>query len=187
MKTNIFGMTILELIIALVVTSFVVLGFTSFSFFSRSQVLSADKRLKITNDVFYVLEHMQKHIIQGISNLSDQGVDMLGSPARIRIRWYKNGLSGPLPDRYLAYYYSPPGGTYSIKFFADYPATGWNSSGGEVLSTRITSLELYWVDDYIQIGITGCYDPSQISTCGSVNNPNIAMYTRIKMLSVSTH
>lgn len=188
MKTNTFGMTLIELIMALVLTTFVVLGFTSFSLFSRSQVSSSDRRMKISNDVFYVLQHMQKYISRGIGSLNESGVDVVGGPSRVRIRWYKNGLSGPLADKYLAYYYSPPGGTYDVKFFSDYPASGWNSSGGEVLSSNITALWFAWgAGNYLQVYITGCYDPSQIATCGSEGNPNVTMAARIRMSSVSTH
>lgn len=188
MKTNIFGITILELIMSLVLLSFVILGFNSFTMFSRSQVLGADRRMKIANNVFYVLEHMQKYISRGIGSRNDTCVDIAGSPARIRIRWYKNGLSGPSPSKYLAYYYKPSGGgAYDLKFFADYPASGWSSSGGEVISANITLLGFSWMDNYIQVNITGCYDPSQISTCGSELNPNVTMYSRIKMPAVSTN
>ncbi len=188
MKKNTFGMTLIELVMALVLTTFVVLGFTSFSLFSRTQVLSSDRRIKVSNDVPYVLQHMQKYISRGIGSIRESGVDVVGGPSRVRIKWYKNGLSGPLADQYLAYYYSPPGGTYDVKFFSSYPASGWNSSGGEVLSSNITGLWFSWgAGNYLQTFITGCYDTSQISTCGSEGNPSVAMSVRIRMPAVSTH
>lgn len=60
---SIKSVTLLELLIAIVLLSVIVLGLTSIDIFSRHHVVDADRRAKLQNKIYYVLEHMTRNIV----------------------------------------------------------------------------------------------------------------------------
>jgi len=80
------SVTLVELIIAIVLLSVMVIGFSSIETFSRYHVLSADRRVKLQNNVSYALDHMTKHIAQAIGNFYDPAVVAYADNKGIRAR-----------------------------------------------------------------------------------------------------
>lgn len=77
MKEHDKSVTLLELLIAIVLLSIVVLGLTSIDFFSRNNVVNADIRARLQNKVYLALEHMRKNIILAIGNENLDGADQV--------------------------------------------------------------------------------------------------------------
>lgn len=62
------GVTLLELLIAIVLFSIIVLGLSNIDIFSRLHVISSDRRAQLQNELSNALEHMGKRVIQGVGN-----------------------------------------------------------------------------------------------------------------------
>ena len=74
MPKKIRGLTLIELMIAIVLLGMFVLGFYSIDLFSRYHVISSDKRAKLQNEISYALEHMSKYVQQANGNLSRNAI-----------------------------------------------------------------------------------------------------------------
>lgn len=83
MPKKICGLTLIELMIAIVLMGMLVLGFYSIDLFSRYHVISSDKRAKLQNEISYAIEHMSKYVQQANGNLSRNAIQYypLGSPS----------------------------------------------------------------------------------------------------------
>jgi hypothetical protein len=170
-----------------------VLGFVSIDLFSRHHVLTSERRAQVQNEVSYVLEHMAKHICQGIGSLNSPGV--ITSPAQpqewIKIRWDRNFNGQPDDDGandWISYRYLSA--QDQIAYYATYPFNGWPAGGEEIISRKITNCSFSYnlTDNFVDVIITGCYDPDGTPfACGTSDNPTVTMRTRIKMPSVSTN
>ncbi len=64
MRTKVKGFTLLELIIALILFSIIILAFTNFELFGRFQLISSDRRAKLQNETSRLIDHISKHIIE---------------------------------------------------------------------------------------------------------------------------
>ena len=78
---NIKGITFVELLISLIVVSIMVLSFYSLETYGHRQVMIADRRVKVQNDLAYALEHMAKYVQQASGNLSKKAIQYYPNPA----------------------------------------------------------------------------------------------------------
>lgn len=62
------GLTLLELLIALVLLSLIVLGFMNFDLFTHNQVVTAGARGNLQNELSFVVEHINKNLVRAIGN-----------------------------------------------------------------------------------------------------------------------
>jgi hypothetical protein len=86
MKISVSGVSLLELLIALVLFSVLIVGISSIQSFSTYHVLSADIRSSLYKDLTYVLEDMTKNIQVVTGDAHDPGIqDIPGSGFRARI------------------------------------------------------------------------------------------------------
>lgn len=60
----------MELLIAIVLLSIIVLGLNNINIFSKLHVISSDRRAQLQNELSNALEHMGKRVIQGVGNQS---------------------------------------------------------------------------------------------------------------------
>lgn len=60
---SIKSVTLLELLIAIVLLSVIVLGLTSIDIFSRHHVVDADRRAKLQNEIYFLMEHMTRNVV----------------------------------------------------------------------------------------------------------------------------
>lgn len=195
------AVTLMELIIAITLLGLIVIGFSSIELFSRAQVINADKRAKLQNEVALVLEHMTKQISMGIGDVNQATPTVnIDTPVGINPRIFvfiDSGTGRREPPTAICYcrndsshtvFYCPPGAQVQCLLCNPNPIYG-----SETLSTRITSLMFpggyVSSNNYLDVELTGCWDPDATAPndCGTVDNPEITMRTRIKMPSVSTH
>jgi prepilin-type N-terminal cleavage/methylation domain-containing protein len=205
MYKNTHGMTLLELLIALVLLSLIALGFTGLHSFSHYQVISSERQTKIQNEVSFCLAHMTKEISKAIGNERVDGLYSvineldIGSDKAIRayIDANKNGWRDSPPDDYwIAYLLTSAGQLQHCQQCTDSDCT--TCILNDSLSTKIANFNINvlrveptatncpncLIDNYVEITLTGRWQPGQGV---SVDNPEITMRNRIKMPSVSTN
>lgn len=125
MNRKLSSITLLELLIAILLLSVIVLGLGSIDLFSRSHVISSDHRAKIDNDISLALAHMGKEIAKAIGNVKidktttdgDEIIKTDGISGDTAIKVYidldsdgksaGDGQRGSPPDRWIAYRYRP--------------------------------------------------------------------------------
>lgn len=195
-KKRYTALTLLELIIAIILLGVIVIGFSSIELFSRYQVLSADRRTQVQNEVALVLEHMSKNVMQGV-----------GDATTAPIWWTAtNGFSVRIEHQ------SPPTvGNLSDDTIVSYTLSGnilTCSLDNEVISNRILSgvtngqmpdnnpnsgfyiyinpadADLATNRAVIEIGLVGRYNPGQAA---SLDNPQVAMKSRLYTRSASAN
>lgn len=181
------SVTLIELLIAITLMGLVVLAFSSIDLFSRYHVITSDRRAKLQNEVSYILEHMTKEISKAIGDVNQPPVDISSSgnytTLKVNIDYNQNSKRDSIPpDRSIAYVYiSSP--DYEMRYYPDYPSTL------EIISQKkISGFTPTLTENYVNITITACWDPDGSPVaCGTPDNPNVTMSTRIKMPAVSIH
>lgn len=208
------SVTLIEVIIAMVAFSVIILYFTAIENISRKDLMAADRRAKVQNEAAYLMEHITKNIIGtsasggAIGNTSiaaEIPVDtsqISGSNAlKIWVDLNKDGRKNASPtDKQIAYSYDAA--NYRVLFYSDYPTSG----SVAITSKRIrpnfsstTTNPTYVVYtgggsndlNYLDIQITACWDPTQAdgtsTACGTSQNPQAVVHARIQMPAVATH
>lgn len=169
-----YGVTLLELLIAIAMLGMIVLAFSSIDKFSRFHVQSSDKRAQVQNEASYVLEHMVKEIGKargGFNNLpvtvdagSQQGINVTTANGQIRYAYASMQIN-----------------------YTD------TSNSTATLSNKITNCAFSHTwngvkENFITVNITACYDPNEtLQVCGSPENPSVNMQNRIYMPAVSVN
>ena len=91
MKKFFRAVTLLELLIAIVLLSIVVLAIGNIQIFSRYHVITADRRAKLQNEASFALEHITKNIGKAIGNRDDWPVKIYNDANGIMVRIDSNG------------------------------------------------------------------------------------------------
>jgi len=133
----------MELLVALIVVSMIILYFFAIEKIGRQDLLNADHRTKVQNNVSYVLDHMTTNIKGrmgrggAIGNMcispypvdTTSGISGCNNAIKIYIDSNNNGKldpgTGPNDDKQIAYCYSPTP-NYQIWYYSnytDYPST----------------------------------------------------------------
>jgi hypothetical protein len=208
------SLTLLELIIATLLTVILVLGVSSVNLFTQFHVVTADKRAQLQNEVAYILEHMTKQLARTIGNQAIDGLDKVvridytqpdaASLIQVYIDQQPDGIRedpkvdpAPEEDHWLSY-----------RFFGktDPSSPGWLSycsrckDGNcnfnecletvQVLSKKITVFTPRYDPNtnYVEVTLSACWDPQERRfACGSPDNPSVTMTTRILMPAVSVN
>jgi prepilin-type N-terminal cleavage/methylation domain-containing protein len=209
MPKQIRGVTLPELIIALVLISVVVMGIFSIDLFSRYQVSTSDRRAKVQNEVSYVLEHMSKQVARAIGNLQIDGADnvtYLWDPSSGKYRKIsvyidasRNGTREPensAPnqdvDHWIAYFFDSAANIVNYcSLCTENPQRECNNCPGwETLSNKIIDfdpIKPVFPPNIIEMNITACWNTTAINTCGSPDNPSVTMRSRIWLPGVSSN
>jgi hypothetical protein len=198
------SLTLIELIIAIGLLLVIILAISNIDLFSRFHTISADRRVKLQNEVSYVLEHMSKEISRAIGNVIVDGinniVDFTPIAGDTAIRGYvdSNATGGPgdgrrdaINDHWIAYRYrdasAPPNDRYQIWYYANCVGPNCNQAGTigpEVIARNIVNFSPSVNDNVVEVAVTARWQPAQTV---SPDNPEVVMRTKIKMPSVSTH
>jgi hypothetical protein len=205
------AVTLLEVLIAVVLFSLMVIGFSSIDFFSHFHVMSSDRRVKVQNEVSYILEHMTKEISKAIGDVTDTNnipvrlldpipTGITRTKVVVFIDYTQDGKRDSASDRYIAYWYrdasDPVSERYQMRYcsnclgpLCNVCLSGWDNG---ILSNKITRFRPAYTstgdNNYVEIELTGCWDPQETNfSCGTADNPSVTMQTHIKMPSVSTH
>jgi type II secretory pathway pseudopilin PulG len=179
------SVTLIELLIAIVILSAIVIGFYGIESFGRSQTQSADRRAQLQNELSYTLAHMTKQISRAIGNESLYGVNTVINKTDVGVvttllQVYiddlvlgKKGIKDTTGDHWIAYEFS----NNQISYYGNYPGTS------EVVSSHIYS---FWAslltENYIDVIIVAHWNPTQPE---SADNPEVKMSSRIMMPAVS--
>jgi type II secretory pathway pseudopilin PulG len=78
-RENIKSLTLIELLVSIIILSIMVLTIYGIYTFSQSQVLNADRRTKVQNELSYALEHMSKYVQQANGSLSRNAIQYVGA------------------------------------------------------------------------------------------------------------
>lgn len=200
----------MELLIALAVTSILILYFFAIEKIGRQDLFTVSRRAKVQNEVSYVLGHMSKYLPRTIGSRSISAQDpvstaTISGDAALRFfvdlasdcsspgdgQW--SSTSGC--DRWQAYRYrsssaSPTTDRYQIWYYAYCPGSDCGTESYEVIARHITVFNCTLTDNYVDVSITGCWDPTQpasLGACGSANNPSVTMNAYINMPSVTAN
>ena len=213
---NIKATSLVELMISIIVVSVMVLSFQSLETFGHNQVVSADRRAKVQNDLAYCLEHMAKYVKQaaGNGNLNANYPAILlyptaaGAKTGFQVRVDLNDPQTPsnFSDDALVYY-TLAGNALSTGCTPQGTGT-CGSFSAETLSTKIVAnfnngilplIPLYSSSDgfyvsidasgnFVDIGLVGRYYPTKVPTAASkLTNPQVALKTRLICNNTSSH
>jgi hypothetical protein len=197
MKLNLNkSVTLLELLVAMSLLGLLVIGISSVETFSRHQLISANMRSKLQNEVSFLLEHMAKNINMAIGDSSNLTVDTSSIDGDTAVRIFVDSASGDLTpgdgrrgttgDRWIAYRFRPAN-VYQVAYYANYLTP---SSSNEIIANHITDFTVSYSDsnNYVEVSTAACANPDDpLRPCGSMGNPNVTMTNRIAMPSVSTN
>ncbi|KPK98587.1 MAG: hypothetical protein AMJ95_03615 [Omnitrophica WOR_2 bacterium SM23_72] len=190
-----FGVTLIELSIAVVLISFIVLGIANIDTYYHFHVLDADRRIKIQYETSIALEHMANQLRKGIGDankppvtlLLPSGTDYRG--VRVWVDANKNGVQDAYPDD-LEIGYLFQNGSSVVEYYNPCRGPSCNWAGSllnETIASQIAECTFNWsaaTGNFVDISITSRYNTS-IAT--SVDNPEINMTARIQMPAVSTN
>jgi len=187
------SVTLLELLISIVLIGLVILGLSNIESFCRNQLLTSDRRLKVQNEASFVLDHMAKHIGKAIGDAQNYPVNFNANPGSIIIDRNNNGVRDVIDpndeERYrIAYWYIQAAHTVSYCSSYDTDNNQCDAAGSwEILASHIKNppdIDTHGDEtNYISVNITACWDPTR--TCGTINNPETTLRSRIIMPSVS--
>ncbi|MGD0337121.1 MAG: prepilin-type N-terminal cleavage/methylation domain-containing protein [Candidatus Omnitrophota bacterium] len=202
MPKNRYGITLIELIVALILMFIVVLGISSIDVFSHRQVIAAERRAKLQNEATFLLEHMAKNIANatGNNNIVDQQVVNTttitgGYDSSIQVHVAgADRISGyyDSPNHWIAYAFINNSGivNYCGNCSDAVCSSGCNSAWESAIASRISGFAPAYdpVHSYIDMTVSTCWDITwAIGPCGGLNNPQINMTARLQMPSVSTN
>jgi hypothetical protein len=200
----------MELLVALVLVSLVILYFSGIERIGYQDLLTTGRRTKVQNDVSYVLEHMSKNIPKSIGSRAISGQDPVSTSSisgDAALKFFVDlasdctspgeGQGNPQSptqcDRWRAYRYrsasaSPAADRYQLWYYAYCPGADCGTESHEIIANHITAFNCSLANNYIDIKITGCWDPDGTpEACGTPNNPSVVMHAYINMPSVSTN
>jgi len=208
------AITLMELMVAVIMLSMIVLYFSALEQIGRRTTFLAERKSQVQNEASYVLEHMRQQILStiGYRNMQYGGVSInpifvvsTGGNNRKLIKFWvdhdQDGrFTGDNSADWILCYSVRQGGQDTVTF--DNHANNYNTNGacggGEILSRRITSFTTQPVSiqrnpfnlssNSITLTVTMCWDPQEIiGTCGNekADNPQVTMQTTIAMPGVS--
>jgi prepilin-type N-terminal cleavage/methylation domain-containing protein len=191
------GVTLLELLVAIVILGIIVLAFTSIETFSRNHVLSSDRRAQVQNNVSYALESMTEHLIRAIGNEKIDGANSVvsipaaGGKLLFFIDFSNNGLRD-VSDKWASCTFDSTAHTLTLCPYCADSACDTCGTTAKVLSAKITSfvptkpnVSDVLSENYVKLEVTACLDPG--GTCNTPNNPQVKMETIVRLPSVSVN
>ena len=196
------GISLIELLVSVILLVIVILTLAGVDFWARSNLVNSDRRTKLQNEAAHVTDHITK-IVTGaaasggaIGNTVIPGqnpvsiANISGYPGiRIFIDWDGNAVrSGG--DRWVAYQFrnatAPAAQRYQLWYYVNCPDANCTGQTSEPIASHISSFLIELNDNYLTLVIDACWDPTAASgACGSTNNPNVVMQSKIRMPAVS--
>ncbi len=205
-RRHLKSLTLIELIIALVLMVIIVMAFATIDTFCTTHLLVSVRRAQVQQEASFLMGH----IIRNLLGTQDRG-GAIGDPINppvalttiggnnaitIWVDTNGNGRRDPSPtDRQIAYRYRPAP-NYEVWYYPDY--TTIPGSHEEITQKKICpdfgndpaqpTYFLNPVADTLEIQVTACWDPDGTpDACGNRKNPNIRLFTRIRMPAVSAN
>lgn len=183
------GVTLIELLIAIVLLSMVVVGFFGIDRFANQQLLGTDRRARLQNEVFYVLSHMNKNLTNAIGDTVSNAVQITPSGTNtgnlsVTIDTVPDGVRTSA-DTDVRYLLGAVGGCAGAQANHLYFRVG--NAACEELASHVRDFDVTLVDNYLNVYIAACWDPDGAPlACGNLDNPQVEMRSTIRMPSVSS-
>lgn len=195
------SVTLIELLIAVMLLAVMILAVNNINVFSLFQLTSADRRVKVQNDVSHCLDHMSKNLSRTIGNeeasSADSAIDIWPNSANTAILagfvdYNNNGLSDAA-DKWASYEFDSSSHTLTYcgqcSGASSDSCQGACAAGEELLARDITAFSAsknFSQGNFVIITLTGCFDPVSSIACGASDNPSVTMSSSIPLPSVST-
>jgi len=192
------GFSLLELIIAIAILSAMILGINSISIFTRNNVVTADRRAKLQNDVSRILDHVSRMATLAIGNESVNGANsaiVAGTGTLdIFVDSNQNGTRDSVSaanDHWI--YYNRDINNNNFNYCDTCLTTDCSAScdgASDIVATNITDFTVtkaanFSTGNFVEISVTACYNPAL--TCGTVDNPSVTMSARVSLPGVSVN
>jgi hypothetical protein len=187
MRKHTFGLTLLELLIAMIILTILVIGFSHVQFLSHIQVISADRRAKLQNDISLILEDISKSVLRATGNANDQGIVPIANGFKVRIDFNNPVTPGDFSDdTWVVYTLSNPTGPSTIDKRIGSGDTLHLVPRNIIPLPLATNFNYVILDNGtgIEITLTGRNNPAQPI---SVDNPEIQMKSRTYTHSASSN
>ena len=209
------AVTLVELLMALVLLSLIVLGISQVDFFSSFHLVTTDRRAQISNEATRALEHMNKQIMQAVGNEIIGGADSVvivvaNDPPgddnnTIRFKVDTSNPADNVADTWRAYLYhnnSAATGKNQIWYCpqcSDSTCATCTPAWGDADNIIAKNIKGFTpsnpVDgssrlnkNYVTLQIQACWDATQTNySCGTADNPSVTVKADIRMPSVSTN
>jgi len=190
------AVTLLELLIAVILFSLVALGFYSVDLFSRNQILSAEHKAQVQNEVSITLDNITKNVARAIGDINNPAIVITAiSGHNALLVWvdYNNNGSRDSGDKQIAFVYngSPNYELCYYSNFTDSPAS-YEVIGNKIRpdfgtdTAQPTYISYAAGNNYLTAQVSACWNPSGApDACGTAKNPQVVMWATVKMPSVS--
>ena len=192
---NIYGITLIELLITVILIGMLVLALVSIQRFSVHHMIASERRAKLQNEGYIILEQMTKSLLNATGDIINPAVRIYPNPTGIAIRVDRN--NPPTPQNYsddnITAYRNNTG--YRLEYCdgltgSTYPATlnsaACPTGGWQEILNRLRDFAITTADNNTTIVINFSivrYDPANPQT--SEDNPEVNMTTRVHMPSAS--
>jgi Tfp pilus assembly protein PilW len=184
LKIKVSAMTLVELLVSLSLFSIILLAIVSVDVFTKTHVLSAERRIQVQEYVSYVLSHIAKQVPLAIGN-EVLNQPLIGTDSVARVTTGTTTTLGvfidanqdgrrDIPagtDRWIGYSYNPTNFTVSFCSACSDNVCSTCSSSWEVLSNKITNFvpavskgaigtcTSCLTRNYMRVDTAACYDP----------------------------
>ncbi len=203
-RESIKSITLIELLVSIVILSIMVLIIYGIYTFSHSQVLNADRRTKVQNELTYALEHMSKYVQQANGDTNNPPIKVYPNPPEtqtgFQVRVDFNNPQTPsslADDAWISYYLS------GNILTAACSGTGCPFVS-EALSNRVIAnfidgimpnsptdgfyVKIDSSGSLVDIGLVGRYKPTEDTSLATrFTNPQVEIKTKIICNNSSTN
>ncbi|MDP3041568.1 MAG: hypothetical protein Q8N62_02380 [Candidatus Omnitrophota bacterium] len=213
---NIKSVTLVELMISIIVVATMVLSFYSLETYGHLQIINADRRAKVQNNLAYCMEYMSKYVQQANGDVNNPPIKLYPNPIsprgfEVRVDCQVTQTPLDLTDDVWVYYALTGN---NLRSGCRGAGCGSCSSvrpvfvPAEILSNKIVAnfnnsvlpvIPLYGASDgfyvvvdplgnFVDVGLVGRYDPSQVPTLATrLTNPQVELKTRLICNNASTN
>jgi prepilin-type N-terminal cleavage/methylation domain-containing protein len=187
------AMTLMELLVALSIFGFMILGIAAFDIFTKTHVIAGSRLTQAQNDASFMLEHIGKWFTRASGNEARGGANSVVYVSTA------SGITSVLSvyiDSLIWSGYRYDSTTRTVDFCSNCTdaTCGTCSATRRVLSNRVTrflcvkpvSPTNLLNDVYVNLELETCFDPPA-GNCGTTMNPTVTMRSKAMMPSVGTH
>lgn len=194
------ALSLLELLIAVVLLSVIILGLTGIEIFSRRQVVSAERRVKLQHELAFAVDHITKRAVRTCGNEYVSGADSVVSTAQIGadqgIKFNIDQSGDGIADRWIAYRRNG----FDLLFCPDCTNANctlcnpmWGTSADNIIVAGVITNFTFdkpavtvLNQNRVRVNVRACSSPGA-GGCGTPDNPQIDMSADIKLPSVATN
>lgn len=197
------AITLIELNVCLVTISIILLTIYGIYTYTHGNVLNAERRARVHNELSFALEHMSKYVQQGNGNTANPPITAYpasGTQTGFRVRCDFNNPPTPsslTDDAWVNY--SLSGNTLSTSCTGTCGSFVAENLSGRIISGFVSGImpnnptNGFYVSidasgNIVEVGLVGRYNPSQAYAVSTkLLNPQVEMKTKIICINASTH